>query len=182
MPLRRRDQRRRRSGARPEVPDAQVRGLRLLMQPVGHRYQPGAEQGDVEAVLARALVDRVLLRRQQVKQEGGKPSILQCRRDLPVARTEATAPAAVREDDDSRRAFRDRERPVDVAGVRPDRDVPFQCALHDDLLYACTTERSNASCRSRVYPGGPWRTCCRTRSNGTLPQYTSIRHVTPASS
>ena len=77
------------------------------MDEIHHAHEPPGEQVDVEAKTPRELIDGVLLRRQQVEEQGGLPRFLERLGDEPIAGTEAAAAAAVREKDDPLRPVGD---------------------------------------------------------------------------
>jgi hypothetical protein len=107
--LGRRAERRRGPGARAEVAERQRCRARLVAEPARRQRQPLREQRDVEAKLAGFQVDLLLCRRQEVEQERADPAVDQRPRDELVARALPARAAAVREDDDAKCSFRQRE-------------------------------------------------------------------------
>ena len=105
--IRRRNQRGRSAGARPEQTNRQGQEIRLMPGPVDHRRDAMPEQCDVESVTGRALVERRLGRRQQIDQERAEPVAVQPLGDKPIARTSPVAAAAVRKDNQPARCGRD---------------------------------------------------------------------------
>jgi hypothetical protein len=95
-----------RAGAGAEQPDAEVGERVLPDHPVGQCRHPLGEQADVEPERARAGVDLLLLRREQVGQDGREAGILELAGDVAVARAVAAAAAAVGEQDQPARPLR----------------------------------------------------------------------------
>ena len=73
--------------------------LRLLREPLQHTYKTIAQEFDIEAQLARACIDFILLCRKQVEEERGETCLGERFGNMPVARAEAAAAAAVHEHD-----------------------------------------------------------------------------------
>src|SRR6056297_2796173 len=119
---RRPGQRRRRARAGSEEPDRKIREIARLARPSDGRGDPGCEQGYVEDVPA---VARLLLG-QKIEEKRGEAVAFECLRDRGVPRTEAAAPAAVREDHEPPGICRSPENP------REKEALP--CGYGDGLL------------------------------------------------
>src|SRR5690606_15279364 len=100
------DERRRRAGARAEVPDRERGRLRVRAHPLRRPDQTPGEERDVEDLLAVV----GLRLREQVEEERADPGADQLRRNETVPRAEPAAPRAVREEDDAQRVLREGER------------------------------------------------------------------------
>src|SRR5690606_1709538 len=130
-PLGRGDQRGGRAGARAEGADRQRGGLGLLGQPVDRADEAAGEQWDIEAQLARHRVDALLLGREQVHEERGEAAGLEACGDVAVARAEAAAARAVREDDDAARGCGQCEVAIEDGVIRGDADRLLAAAVSD---------------------------------------------------
>src|SRR5215217_2992196 len=96
--LRSGDQRRRGTGARTEQRQGQLARIALLAQPISSSGQPFREPADVKAQFSGTQVDLLLLRRQQVQQQGCPAALLKDARHTPIPWTVATAATSVREE------------------------------------------------------------------------------------
>src|SRR5215213_10645787 len=74
-------------------------------------------------MLARGDVDGVLLRREQVDEQGPEPRVVQSVSDAPVAGAMAAAPAAVGEEHDAASARRDGEPAAERTSLHPDGEL-----------------------------------------------------------
>jgi hypothetical protein len=106
-----------RAGAGAEQPDAEVGGLLLVDQPVGHGRQPPREQADVEPEGAGPGVELLLLRCEQVGQDDCQAGALELAGDVAVTRAVAAAAGAVGEQHHPQRRLRHHD-------VGPQREVP----------------------------------------------------------
>jgi hypothetical protein len=129
--------------------------------------QPRREQLDVEAQAASAQILFLLGRAEQVDEQRGEPALPQRRGDEPVARAVATAPAAVREEDERPRRGAVREVAVELHvaewdahrllvahhGVRGKRVAASRWKSSSSRT-ARTWPRSSSALRDGSRPGG----------------------------
>jgi hypothetical protein len=77
------------------------------LQPVGRRDEPLRQQFDVEAQMARALIDGFFVGRQQIRKQRAKAGLVQLPCHVAVARAEPAAAASMREQHQPRGAGRE---------------------------------------------------------------------------
>jgi hypothetical protein len=95
----------------------------LLLKPPGRIYQSRRKQANIEAEMACIDIHGLLFARQQIEEQCADARLTNDARDELVARTEAAAAAAMREEHDASRALRQFERPLERHLAR--RDVNF---------------------------------------------------------
>jgi hypothetical protein len=122
------DECRRRPSARAEQTDAEHPLTESFGDEISDRDEPLGEQVDLETEAAGALVLLLLDRREEVEQQRGQSSVLQCPCQPAVARTESTAPTAVREQDDA-------------AGVVRNSEIGFDRAAGDRKPHVARSHR-----------------------------------------
>src|SRR5262249_14235225 len=99
---------------------------------------PVGQERDVEDL--RAVVGLVLF--QQVHQEGREAGLFQDLRDVPIARAESAAAAAVGEDDHGPGAPRLAQDPADGAPARRDRHLPLVDVRRAGIIHEGSSLRS----------------------------------------
>lgn len=72
-----------------------------MHEPIHRAHQPPGEQGDIKSKMARVLINRFFLRREQVDQQGCQSLPVEVFRHRAIAGTEAAAAAAMREQDNA---------------------------------------------------------------------------------
>src|SRR6185312_1576625 len=99
------------SGARAgaEVADSNIAGFGIGLKPIGCAEETFSQESDIEAEICRDLVHALLLRREQIDEKCGEACALEHMGHVTVARAEAAAAAAVREENDTRRSGRNGE-------------------------------------------------------------------------
>src|SRR5213075_447466 len=88
------------AGARAEIADRQTGEFRLCVEPARRGDQPGREQRNVEAVLARQTIPAFLIGCQEVKKESADARALELARDVRIAGAESAASTPMREEND----------------------------------------------------------------------------------
>src|ERR671923_489091 len=145
------DERRRRPRAGAETARPQIGRGGVRLQGVDRGDEAFAEEGNVEAKLGRAHVDRFLVRSQEVHEEGRESAGLQVPRNGLVAPAVPAAAAAVGEDDDATCILGDDQVAVYLCAGRADSNRP---GVHVGWLPRACGGRTRG--RLRGLEGGIW--------------------------